>query len=425
MRQNATFAVIGAGYGDEGKGLLTDALASMLGGDTFVVRFNGGAQAGHTVMTPDSRRHVFHHVGSGSFAGATTGLSRHFISNPRVLAEELEGLARHGVTPRLVADSRGLLTTPWDMMLNQFLEQERGSARHGSCGLGIGETVERSLQPAYVTTLADLGGNLDSLRARFDAIRTEWVPKRLTQLGMPHLWLKHRGLFLAPDLLDSAVVDAAGMATQVDIVPQLLVPSQSPIVFEGAQGLMLDQTNGAFPYVTRSNTGLLNVVETMQAFGRASMEVLYATRAYVTRHGVGPLAHEQPAPPSAKFVDETNRPNPWQGTLRFGALDLDVLGQAISADLASVADSGLQVVPRLAVTCADHLVDGEANWVAAGRIRRGSLPDLLEAIRLRLGIADDVAVSAGPTRETLRGIDGCEHANATARKAPQNLGKAA
>ena len=72
--------VIGAGWGDEGKGATVDRLVR--GPDDVVVRFNGGAQAGHTVFAPDGRRHVFHHVGSGAFHGAATYLSRHVVSKP-------------------------------------------------------------------------------------------------------------------------------------------------------------------------------------------------------------------------------------------------------------------------------------------------------------------------------------------------------
>lgn len=115
-------AVVGAGYGDEGKGLLVDALAHGRGAGTVVVRHNGGAQAGHTVTAPDGRRHVFHHVGSGSLAGAATHLSRHFVSNPAILAREIDALAALGVAPRITADEGGLVTTPWDMMVNQFVE---------------------------------------------------------------------------------------------------------------------------------------------------------------------------------------------------------------------------------------------------------------------------------------------------------------
>lgn len=397
MGSAPTYAVIGAGYGDEGKGLMTDALAARLGPESFVIRFNGGAQAGHTVVMPDGRRHVFHHVGSGSFAGATTGLSKHFVSNPHVLSEELAQLAGLGVRPRIVADERGLLTTPWDMMINQFIEEERGTARHGSCGLGVGETVERSLRPEYATTLADLRGDVDVLRTRFEAIRSEWVPKRLTRLGVPQLWLKNRGLIMAPKTLERALAEAVGMLEHVDIAPRLAPPKGAPVIFEGAQGLMLDQTIGHFPYVTRSNTGLLNIADVMEECGMERLEVFYMTRAYVTRHGAGPLAHEQPGPPSERFSDPTNVPNPWQGTLRFGLLDLDVLGRAIRADLASVNGRGLDVAPRLAVTCLNQI--DEARWVKGGVKKTGDEVALLAALRDHLPVSSEIAVSRSPTRE--------------------------
>ena len=74
--------VIGAQFGDEGKGRLTAHHVVEVGDDAIVVRFNGGAQAGHTVVAPDGRRHVFSHVGSGALTGAATYLSRFFVANP-------------------------------------------------------------------------------------------------------------------------------------------------------------------------------------------------------------------------------------------------------------------------------------------------------------------------------------------------------
>src|SRR5471032_1189579 len=92
MTRKTALAVIGAGYGDEGKGLLVDALAAA--GETAIVcRSNGGAQAGHTVTLADGRRHVFHHLGSGALAGAATHLSRFFVHHPMLLQEERRAVA--------------------------------------------------------------------------------------------------------------------------------------------------------------------------------------------------------------------------------------------------------------------------------------------------------------------------------------------
>src|SRR5687767_2778700 len=157
-------AVIGASYGDEGKGRTVDFLADAL---TLVVRFNGGAQAGHTVVLPDGRRHVFHHFGSGTFKGAETFLSQHFIMNPIMYCRELKELP----AVRVTADPRCRITTPWDMMLNQAVEAKRGNDRHGSCGLGINETVTRELQ-GFFLSLSDLG-DTSTLREKLELIRNE------------------------------------------------------------------------------------------------------------------------------------------------------------------------------------------------------------------------------------------------------------
>jgi adenylosuccinate synthase len=93
--------VIGANFGDEGKGLLTDYLCAQ--GAGMVVRFNGGANAGHTVVTPDGKRHVFSHFGSGSFCDVPTFLSPYFVCNPVLFFHELETLHKLGVSPTVYA----------------------------------------------------------------------------------------------------------------------------------------------------------------------------------------------------------------------------------------------------------------------------------------------------------------------------------
>src|ERR1700730_14751416 len=87
MTSRSAKVVIGANFGDEGKGLAVDALAARMT-RPIVIRFNGGAQAGHTVTTPDGRRHVFSHVGAGAFLDAPTFLSRFFVVQPGVFARE-------------------------------------------------------------------------------------------------------------------------------------------------------------------------------------------------------------------------------------------------------------------------------------------------------------------------------------------------
>lgn len=391
-RQAPVHAVIGAGYGDEGKGVATDVLAASYGAEAIVVRANSGAQAGHTVTTPDGRRHVFHHVGSGSFAGAATFLGRRFVSNPMLLGRELHDLALKDVRPRILADARGIATSPYDMMLNQFVETDRAGGRHGSCGIGFGETIERNLVPAFAF---DLDGLRDpaALRNRLDQIRRVWVPARAERLGIEFDEERLR-MVASDEILERYVADAQDFLASVDLIEGPTSLPDAPLIFENAQGLLLDQDRGAFPFVTRSNTGIRNVVETLREIGALRLDATYATRAYVTRHGAGPLAWETSEEPWPAIVDRTNVPNPWQGTIRYGLLDLDVLSEAIRADLCDA--EGIRVEARLTVGCLDQL-EGHARWMADAEERFGSTESLLAACSLRTGISN-LQVSSGPSR---------------------------
>ncbi len=156
-QKTGALVIIGSNFGDEGKGLLTDWAAAPFGNDCIVARFNGGVQAGHTVVLPDGRRHIHSHFGSGTLAGAATFLGQHFVSNPLLFFRETAALEKLRIElPLVYADERGLVSTPFDMLINQIVEAARGSRKHGSCGLGFGETIERCLIPRYVTRIADL-----------------------------------------------------------------------------------------------------------------------------------------------------------------------------------------------------------------------------------------------------------------------------
>ena len=142
MRQ--AVIVIGCSYGDEGKGLAAAFSARRLGGKCLNVMINGGAQRGHTVDLPDGRRHIFHHFGSAALAGAVSCADEDYIVNPLLFAQEYHELeAEFALRPELWVSDGCRVSLPWDMMLGQIIEENRGAARHGSCGCGIFETRYR------------------------------------------------------------------------------------------------------------------------------------------------------------------------------------------------------------------------------------------------------------------------------------------
>jgi adenylosuccinate synthase len=326
-------AVIGANFGDEGKGLITDYLCAMQGAG-IVVRFNGGAQAGHTVVTPEGQRHVFGHFGSGTLAGVPTYLSQFFILNPIVFFREVTELHAMGVRPVVYAHPDCLVTTFADMMINQALETKRGNGRHGSVGLGISETIERSMVPELKITMSDLWNRISGLESRLAEICGKYAAFRTgSKIKEPEMLQK----FIECCWAFAERVEPLGMGQCVDPV------------FEGAQGLLLDQGNKEFfPHVTRSNTGLANV-RTLCAQARITeIDAYYVSRTYLTRHGAGPLPGEDPA---MAFEDDTNVDHPWQGRIRFAPLDVKALHKRCAADCGGAPQIILTHCDQLAPPC--------------------------------------------------------------------------
>src|SRR5215469_3382429 len=152
------------GYGDAGKGGIVDWLCSPAAGSPAadsrgagnrvraVVRFNGGAQAAHHVLSPCGTAHCFAQFGSGTFrAGVRTFLSRFMLLDPLAMTAEAAHLAALGVPDPfglVTVDRAALLTTPYHQAANRARETARGAGRHGSCGMGIGETAAYALRYA-------------------------------------------------------------------------------------------------------------------------------------------------------------------------------------------------------------------------------------------------------------------------------------
>lgn len=377
-------AVIGANYGDEGKGHVVDYLST---NESITVRFNGGAQAGHTVVLPDGRRHVFHHFGSGTLQGAGTFLAKEFLVNPIIFVEEAKQL---GGRLDVYAHPRCRATTVFDMMINQAVELSRGKNRHGSCGLGIHETVVRSKNPNYAIFASDLWGDKAWLRERLNAIRTFYAKGRCEELG-----IAVPPLMMNDNLLDHYMEDVDYFAKNCGWAGIEILTGYDRIVFEGAQGLLLDERAPGFPHVTCSSTGLRNVVSTLaEANIWDPLDVYYVTRPYITRHGAGPILHERTKEEIGDIEDKTNLPNDWQGTLRFGLLDIDQTANAILNDHTDRATSA-----RLAITCLDHIRPNGIQWVEDGKTKLGDPSNLFFALadKTRAG-QKDVLFFFGPTK---------------------------
>lgn len=368
--------VIGANFGDEGKGLVTSTLACRHPNKTVVVRYSGGGQAGHTVEMKDGIKHVFSTFGAGTFSDAPTYLSRHFIFNPmQFLLENQRLFDKNWIPPTIIIHPDAVITTPFDVMVNWAVENKRrvNSVVHGSCGLGINETVERSLTlPVTVSDLADL----KTLRQKLIAIRDDYFPARIESLEcgdfVDEAWADE-------DTLDSYLAFCREANLRIIKADTAHLNHYEVVIFEGAQGLMLDQNHYMFPHVTRSNTGLTNVEDILTELGyKGRVEVFYVTRSYLTRHGEGPLPYECEGLLYPHLGDATNVDNLFQGKLRYAPFNLSLLLESVITDL---KESTLAVDPMLVVTCVNQLPEHVAFVTHYGTLERTTKEKLLKELQ--------------------------------------------
>ncbi len=323
------FAVIGANFGDEGKGLMTDFFCSK-NKKSLNIRFNGGAQAGHTVVAPDGKRHVFSHIGSGFFCGADTYLSEFFIVNPIMFLKEYFFPL---LETKIYISENACISLPCDMMINQFAENSRGQKRHGSCGLGIYETIARSQDDSLKICFGD---NLseNQLREKIRYINLFYVPERLEKLGFESVPEELSELLSNDNITDNFIEDFFIMKKLCHISDDGILNNYDNIVFEGAQGLLLDcERSEYFPNLTPSNTGMKNVRTILNKFPETETEVCYVTRSYFTRHGAGKFNTENSGIVSEySLYDKTNQTNQYQGNFRYGFFDRQEFIKSINLD---------------------------------------------------------------------------------------------
>jgi len=392
--------IIGANFGDEGKGLMTDYFASKFG-NGLVIRFNGGSQAGHTVVTPEGIRHVFSHLGSGTLSGLHTYLSEFFIVNPIIFKKEYDGLVKKGTVPIICADIDCMVTTPYDMLINQVVEEVRGSTKHGSCGLGINETVKRN-NSGYMLRLFDFS-DFDKILKKLQIIKNDYVYNRLKELGVTNIPTKYSELLNNDNVIINYLKDIQFMLEKIIVTNFEIMNEYDNIIFEGSQGLLLDQNNVEyFPNLTPSNTGMQNVTKILENFDdlqQKNIEIVYVTRNYMTRHGVGKFESETYGKPHDSVVDLTNVLNPYQGELRYGLLDLDLLTETVEKDLEFAKK--LDYKKSLAVTCLDQIGNDKFEYISDNEKWSIETPDL-EALFEDNFKDFNLYFSYGMTRNTIK-----------------------
>lgn len=326
----SAYLVCGLAYGDEGKGATVDYLCRKFDAG-LVVRYNGGSQAAHNVVTPDGRHHTFSQFGSGTFIpGVKTYLSRFTLINPINMMREEEHLKAVGVLDawdRLSVDCECLVVTPFHRAANRALEEARGDCRHGSCGQGIGQCRSDNLIHGQMSLFA---GDL----------RNEWMTKEkllfLQQVNR-RLVVSIGKVKIDPVLEDPEAIDwiwnlykqwPAKTIPPWDILEN--TDKTDVVVFEGAQGVLLDEKYGVAPYNTWTNTTFENALTLLQEWGyQGAVKKIGVIRTYFTRHGAGPFRTEYLDHMKKFFPEPHNNCHGYQGKFRIGEFDRELFFHAI------------------------------------------------------------------------------------------------
>jgi len=389
----------GLGYGDEGKGTWTDFLARTEPVHT-VVRFNGGAQAGHNVVLPDGRHHTFAQFGSGMLVqGVNTHLSRFMLIDPfRLLHEdaELRALRVEDALARLTIDRQALVTTPFQIAANRVRELARGAGRHGSCGMGSGETMADWL--AHGPTMIVAGDFLQPaiLREKLHLVR-DLKRQQLADLldALPESATVQERQVLADEAILNACVNVyTRLASRVRLVDGSylgeLLDLAGTVVFEGAQGVLLDEWHGFHPYTTWSTTTFKNALTLLVEHGyNAAILKIGLLRAYMTRHGAGPFVGAD-SDLGGAFVDPYNVLNPWQGEFRVGTFDVVAARYAI--EVAGRPD-------LLAISHLDQWAASPSRRMVVAYRYQGSDPDVQRYVDVEDGLI--VRLHPSPSAEDL------------------------
>lgn len=349
MSKTKAIVTCGLGFGDEGKGSIVDFLVRKTGASS-VIRYSGGPQAAHYVITPDGREHCFSQFGSGTFVpGVRTHLSRHMLVKPQNLILEEEELRRKGVQDgfsRLSIDPECPIVTPYHAMLGQMLELSRGDARHGSVGIGVGQAaMERDSSGALrISDLFDRRMGRKKLRSHRDE-KIALAEKLYDEHQAPGMGAVLRHFLkdaVLTGLLDSYEIFASRLPITFipdDACLERLITEGGTLVFEGSQGTNIDFEYGFWPYVTKTDTTMKNAGIMLEQFeDRISFTRIGILRGYSYRHGPGPLVTEDKIF-EGLYSERHNRTTFWQGEIRKGWLDLLCAryAMALNKDISSIA----------------------------------------------------------------------------------------
>ncbi|MBE9374739.1 adenylosuccinate synthase [Saccharopolyspora sp. HNM0983] len=276
--------LIGAQWGDEGKGKATDLLGEQA---QWVVRYQGGNNAGHTVVLPDGQDFALHLIPSGILTpGVTNVIGNGVVVDPAVLLEELSGLEERGVdTSRLLISADAHLIMPYHVAIDRVTERYLGKKQIGTTGRGIG--------PCYQDKVARVGVRVQDLLD--EKILRQKVEAALEYKNQLLVKVYNRRGLDAEEVVDTVLGQAERFRDRIADTKLLLsqaLERRETILLEGSQGTLLDVDHGTYPFVTSSNPTSGGACAG-SGIGPAGINaVIGILKAYTTRVGAGPFPTE-------------------------------------------------------------------------------------------------------------------------------------
>ncbi|HZM75869.1 MAG TPA: adenylosuccinate synthase, partial [Candidatus Limnocylindrales bacterium] len=276
--------LLGAQWGDEGKGKVTDLLGSRV---DYVVRFSGGNNAGHTVVTPDGQKFALHLMPSGALhPNAVTVIGNGVVVDPKVLLAEMDGLTERGVdVSRLLLSADAHLIMPHHRALDRVVERYLGNARIGTTGRGIG--------PAYGDKVARMGIRVqDLLDPGILRQKLELVLREKNQILFK---VYNRKAFDADAVVEEYLTYAERLKpfiADTRLVLHKALEEGKTVLMEGAQATLLDLDHGTYPFVTSSNPTAGGACVGTGIPPTRIGRVIGVIKAYTTRIGSGPFPTE-------------------------------------------------------------------------------------------------------------------------------------
>lgn len=279
------FVVVGAQWGDEGKGKVTDLLGERV---QYVVRYQGGNNAGHTVITPDGQHFALHLIPAGILTPSCTPvIANGVVVDPKVLLDELAGLAERGVdTSKLVLSADAHLIMPHHRALDHVTERYLGKAKIGTTGRGIG--------PAYGDKVARMGIRMqDLLDPGIFRAKLELVLREKNQVLVK---VYNRKAIDFDSVCEEYLRYAEELAPRIADTRLLLgeaLDRGDNVLLEGSQATLLDVDHGTYPFVTSSSPTAGGAAVGSGIGPTRISRVICILKAYTTRVGSGPFPTEQ------------------------------------------------------------------------------------------------------------------------------------